>query len=1231
SDANELLLLQSHRFRFFRGGASLQTELSSNSGNYEATGFRWRSSDDSLAVNQDGNLTLDTLLNTSNTAIRSGGTLVIGTDQDAVDGGYVLEQFHSGTFTELMLYNVYLNTAQNTIVNNYLAAKYNLSITNDFYAYQASHPHDVAGIGRHDADNIHKAAMSDNILRIENASNLINDKSYMLFGHDNGAIDTWSESIGLNTLKISRAWRVDKTGDLGDVDVIIDTSQLPALPSGYTDYILLVDADGDFSSGVTYYPFTADEEVNEYKSPGLSLNNGDYLSIATFKPTLTIISENTVSGLENADFTFNVSLNFVLTEAVTIDVVISDLSTSDADYNVNSSQITIPAGSITGSYTLDIVDDVIVELDEGLQISLSNPSLPLTLLNNDINYTILNDDEYTLAFANSSDVYLGYENIADNEGNANPNILIQMDQPAQSDLVIGYSIILYSSNNAELNSDYVLTGYNTVTMLAGDDEVEIPVQIIDDGFYELPEVFILELTADPSYEIEEGASVAYYVIYNNSDSPEPTIGFINESVSVNESARSVSIGVSLDAASGVDVSVRYQVSGGTATGSGVDYTLTTASLLTIPAGDTEAFIDITLIHDILEEGTETIVLSLSNPDESVLGTSSATLSILDTPIIGITGPGGVGDAGTNKLWLTPGSINSGSSSLNSWDDVSGNSNNLSEGNGSASTLPSYSANVLNGYGGVVFDGIDDRLVRSNFTDFPTDAVSALYVNQTTDSHDGVISYAISGDAGDANELLIFQSHRFRFYVGNAFVQTELSSNSGNFEATGFRWRSSDDSLALNQDGNLTLDTLLNTSNTFIRSGGTLAIGADQDDIDGGYESTQFHSGTFTELILYNVYLNETQNIIVNNYLAAKYDLVLTANDVYNEDEGANGNFDYEVAGIGQISASDNHLEAKGSGIVNISNPRDIDNNEFLFWGHNNSALKAESLNVPSSISRRLERVWRVSQADLSGSTVDVGGVDLNFDLTGLGTVRIEDLVLLIDTDADFSSGATEVTGAVYINENQFGFTNVNLPDNSYFTLSTVNRNETPLPVELMFFDGQVVGGSNVQLHWSTAAEVDNSHFNIERSTDGIVFNAIGQKLSIGDTQEVSEYDFLDESPNTGMNYYRLKQNDVSGDFVYSSVISLRIERNEEENQYKVFPNPIAVNEALKLGYSLIEHTKINIQAWNSKGVILYKSTLDLKQGEGHVSIDSNLFKSGIVFIRITDDRGKTSLFKIIVR
>ncbi|MFY0594777.1 Calx-beta domain-containing protein, partial [Roseivirga sp.] len=645
-DANELLILQSHRFRFYARNAFVQTELSSNSGNYEATGFRWRSSDDSLAVNQDGNLTLDTLLNTSNTAIRSGGTLVIGTDQDAVDGGYEPAQFHSGTFTELMLYNVYLNTAQNTIVNNYLAAKYNLSITNDFYAYQASHPHDVAGIGRHDVDNIHKAAMSDNILRIENASNLINDESYMLFGHDNGAIDTWSESIGLNTLKIPRAWRVDKTGDLGDVDVIIDTSQLPALPSGYTDYILLVDTDGDFSSGVTYYPFTADE-VNEYKSPDLSLNNGDYLSIATFKPILTIISENTVSGLENADFTFNVSLNFVPTEAVTIDVVISDLSTSDADYNVNvnNSQITIPAGSTTGSYTLDIVNDGIVESDESLQISLSNPSLPLTLLNNDINYTILNDDEYELSFREA--FYSGYENIADNSsGTPNPNILIEMDQPAQSDLVIRYSLDLGYSNDAELNSDYVLTGYNTVTMLAGTDEVEIPVQIIDDGFYELIEVFRVEFTADPSYRISSTNNKLAYVIYNSSDSPEPTIGFINGSVSVNESARSVSIGVSLDAASGVDASVDYQVSGGTATGSGVDYTLSSGTL-TVPAGDTEAFIDITLIHDLLEEGTETIELLLSNPDESVLGTSSATLNILDAPTIGITGPGGVGDATNN--------------------------------------------------------------------------------------------------------------------------------------------------------------------------------------------------------------------------------------------------------------------------------------------------------------------------------------------------------------------------------------------------------------------------------------------------------------------------------------------------------------------------------------------------------------------------------------------------------
>jgi hypothetical protein len=107
--------------------------------------------------------------------------------------------------------------------------------------------------------------------------------------------------------------------------------------------------------------------------------------------------------------------------------------------------------------------------------------------------------------------------------------------------------------------------------------------------------------------------------------------------------------------------------------------------------------------------------------------------------------------------------------------------------------------------------------------------------------------------------------------------------------------------------------------------------------------------------------------VVQNYLAAKYGVSLVANDLYRQDDVANGDYDYEVAGIGRVDASNQHLDAKGTGLVRINAADDLDDSEFLFWGHDNDELRATNTDVPIGVLRRLERVWRVSELNQSGA------------------------------------------------------------------------------------------------------------------------------------------------------------------------------------------------------------------------------------------------------------------------
>src|SRR5439155_18284326 len=89
------------------------------------------------------------------------------------------------------------------------------------------------------------------------------------------------------------------------------------------------------------------------------------------------------------------------------------------------------------------------------------------------------------------------------------------------------------------------------------------------------------------------------------------------------------LAVSLSAASGKTVTVAYAVTGGTATGGGVDYTLASGTLTFAP-GVTTQNINITVVNDATDEDDETIQVTLSSPSNATLGvTTTHTYTILD--------------------------------------------------------------------------------------------------------------------------------------------------------------------------------------------------------------------------------------------------------------------------------------------------------------------------------------------------------------------------------------------------------------------------------------------------------------------------------------------------------------------------------------------------------------------------------------------------------------------------
>lgn len=124
-----------------------------------------------------------------------------------------------------------------------------------------------------------------------------------------------------------------------------------------------------------------------------------------------------------------------------------------------------------------------------------------------------------------------------------------------------------------------------------------------------------------------------------------------------------------------------------------------------------------------------------------------------------------------------------------------------------------------------------------------------------------------------------------------------------------------------------------------------------------------------------------------------------------------------------------------------------------------------------------------------------------------------------------------------------------------YTTFTCSFN-TPLPVELIDFSGTFTRKNTVDLHWITASEFNNSHFNLQRSQNGLDWKNIAQVAGNGNSESKINYSFTDETAFQKQTlYYRLEQYDFNGQTELSKIISIQpVTQNVDE--IDVYPNPV---------------------------------------------------------------------------
>jgi hypothetical protein len=183
-----------------------------------------------------------------------------------------------------------------------------------------------------------------------------------------------------------------------------------------------------------------------------------------------------------------------------------------------------------------------------------------------------------------------------------------------------------------------------------------------------------------------------------------------------------------------------------------------------------------------------------------------------------------------------------------------------------------------------------------------------------------------------------------------------------------------------------------------------------------------------------------------------------------------------------------------------------------------------------------------------------------------------------------------------------------------------------LPVELAEFYGENQGAVN-HLYWTTLSEVNNSHFHVMRSSDGIYFEKIGDVEGHGTTSEVSHYEFVDPDPYIGLNYYRLEQVDFDGAKESSPVITVLVKRNGEAS-ILVWPNP--TNGQLNVSVmGEMDGDEMRMRVYNMAGTVIAEQQVE-SHGSFQTTFDLSGLSGGVYLLEVWNDYHQFSR-KIIVQ
>jgi len=186
----------------------------------------------------------------------------------------------------------------------------------------------------------------------------------------------------------------------------------------------------------------------------------------------------------------------------------------------------------------------------------------------------------------------------------------------------------------------------------------------------------------------------------------------------------------------------------------------------------------------------------------------------------------------------------------------------------------------------------------------------------------------------------------------------------------------------------------------------------------------------------------------------------------------------------------------------------------------------------------------------------------------------------------------------------------------------------PIPVELTSFTASVTGKS-VALNWTTATELNNSGFEIQRSIDNANWNAISFIRGRGTTSSLAEYSYIDNSISAGKYFYRLKQVDFNGSYEFSNIVEVFVGIPKGFVLEQNYPNPFNPSTIIKFGFDKSTNTSLKVyDVLGNEVVNLFNENAEAGRIY-EIDFNASGLSSGVYYYKLSGDN-KTEIKKMLL-